>query len=127
MTLRAELASVMARAAIGVAVAGLTLASAGWAPVGADEGHLQAGLAHLRAGTQAEAERDLATYRDGERDSGVRRSIDRVLPLLRRPLTDDVREYIAGTIEEAVRMKASTASARPRPSNFLSRMFPLFP
>ena len=96
------------------------------AAAGAAESDLVSGLTHLRAGAQAQAERDLLKYRDGERDSGIRRSIDRVLPLLRRPLTEDVREYIAGTIEESVRFKAYARTRPARPS-FLSRMFPVFP
>ena len=93
---------------------------------GAAETDLVSGLAHLRAGAQAQAERDLLNYRDGLRDSDVRRSIDRVLPLLRRPLTEDVREFIAATIEESVRPKAD-ARAQPVRPGFVSRMFPIFP
>src|SRR5713226_2844508 len=76
-----------------VVVGGIMIAVAGGGPAGAAEADLHSGLAHLRAGAQAQAERDLLKYRDGLRDSDARRSIDRVLPLLRRPLTEDVREY----------------------------------
>jgi hypothetical protein len=90
------------------------------------ESDLHSGLAHLRAGAQAQAERDLVKYRDGERDPDLRRSIDRVLPLLRRPMNDDVREYVAGTIEESVRVRGDARVRTARPG-FLSRMFPIFP
>ena len=116
----------MTRRVFGVAVAGFVIALAGSGPASATEGDLRSGLAHLRAGAQAQAEQDLTEYRDAEWDSDIRRSIDRVLPLLRRPLAEDVREFIAGTIEETVRMKADARSRRPRPSH-LSRMFPVFP
>jgi hypothetical protein len=55
----------------------------------------------------------------------VRRTIDRVLPLLKRPLTDDLREYIASTIEDTVRRHIQ-ASAVSQPG-YLSRIFPVFP
>jgi len=107
-------------------LAGTALWLAASSAAGAAESDLVSGLAHLRAGAQSQAERDLLKYRDGLGDSDVRRSIDRVLPLLRRPLTEDVREYIAGTIEESVRLKAD-ARTQPARRGFLSRMFPVFP
>jgi len=96
------------------------------ATAGAAESDLISGLAHLRAGAQAQAETDLLRYRDGLRNSDARRSIDRVLPLLRRPLSEDVRDYIAATIEESVRPTADARARSARPG-FLSRMFPVFP
>lgn len=93
---------------------------------GAAERDLYSGLAYLRAGAQAEAERDLTRFRDEERDPEVRRKIDRVLFLLKRPLTQEVREYVATTIEDAVppRMKMRAESSRP---SYWGRMFPVFP
>ena len=108
------------------AVAGIAIALAWLGPASAAESDLSAGLAHLRAGDQVRAEQELTRYRHGERDAGVQRSIDRVLPLLRRPLPDDVREYLAKTIEDAAGLRVDTRSERPRP-NYLSRMFPVFP
>ncbi len=102
------------------------IAVAGGGLAGAAEADLHSGLTHLRAGTQAQAELDLAKYRDGERDAEIRQRIDQVLPLLRRPLPGDVREYIAGTIEETVRRKGDPRRHRPWPA-YLSRMFPVFP
>ena len=102
----------------------LWLAAPGVAP-GAER-DLGDGLASLRAGAQLQAEQQLTRYRDGELDSEIRRSIDRVLPLLRRPLNEDVREYIAGTIEDGVRGRARLRTERTRPSYAL-RMFPVFP
>ena len=92
----------------------------------ASESDLRSGLADLRAGAQLEAEQRLLRYRDAAPDADVRRSIDRVLPLLRRPLPEDVREYLATTIEEVAGAKATALSAR-LPPNYLSRMFPVFP
>jgi hypothetical protein len=114
------------RNTLGIAALGTLIALGGFASASAAEADLHSGLAHLRAGAQAQAERDFAKYRDGLRDVEARRSIDRVLPLLRRPLSEDVREYLAVTIEEDARLKAE---ARPRPGRpgFLSRMFPVFP
>ncbi|HEU4369021.1 MAG TPA: hypothetical protein VFV05_12440 [Methylomirabilota bacterium] len=87
---------------------------------------LHSGLAYLRAGAQAEAERDLTRYRDGERDPEILRKIDRVLPLLKRPLTQEVRDYVAMTIEDAVPAKSKMRAESNRP-NYWSRMFPVFP
>ena len=114
------------RSVLGVLAMGIVIALAGSGPASAAESDLRSGLAHLRAGAQGQAEHDLTKYRDGERDSDIRRSIDRVLPLLRRPLADDVREYIAGAIEESVRMNADARRRRVR-SSYASRMFPVFP
>ena len=52
--------------------------------------------------------------------------IDRVLPLLRRPLTKEVREYVAATIEEAAFPRSGIRVEAKRPS-YWSRMFPVFP
>ena len=91
----------------GLAAAGIVvwLAAAGGAC--AAERDLYSGLAYLRAGAQAQAAESLTRYRDDERDPGIRGSVSRVLPLLKRPLPEDVREYLAATIEERV-------AARPK-------------
>ena len=115
----------MLRHMLGAAMAGVLMTMVS-GPANASEADLQSGLAHLRAGAQAQAERDLLKYRDSLRDSEARRSIDRVLPLLRRPLTEDVREYVAGTIEASVRPTAE-AQNTPARRGVLSRMFPVFP
>lgn len=115
----------MTRPVAGLVVAGLMVLAASGAAFGS-EADLRAGLAHLRAGAQAEAERDLVKYREAEPDADVRRVVDRLLPLLRRPQSEDVREYIATTLEETVRMKARTRTVQPR-ADYLSRMFPVFP
>jgi hypothetical protein len=114
------------RQIFGAAVVGLVVALAGSGSASATESDLRAGLAHLRAGAQGQAEQDLTKYRNGEPDSDIRQSIDRVLPLLKRPLPEDVREFIAGALEDKVRMKADPRSRRARPS-YASRMFPVFP
>ena len=96
-------------------------------PAVAAESDLHSGLAYLRAGAQVQAEQHLLRYRDGEVDSDVRVCIDRVLPLLKRPLSEDVREYIAGSVEEIVtRAKAASRSGRALPG-YAARMFPVFP
>lgn len=111
----------------GVVVAGIVVVLlAGSGSAGATESDLRSGLAHLRAGAQGQAEQDLTKYREGEQDSDIRRSIDRVLVLLKRPLPGDVREYIAAALEDKVRMKADPQSRRAGPS-YASRMFPVFP
>ena len=91
----------------------------------AAEHDLAAGLVHLRAGSQAQAAQHLARYRDGEGDPEIRRSIDRVLRLLKEPLSEELREYVAFTVEDTVRGKATRA--RSVPPGFVSRMFPVFP
>ena len=110
----------------GVPVAAIMLALAGSGTASATESDLRAGLVHLRAGAQGQAEQDLTKYRDGEQDPDIRRSVDRVLPLLKRPLPEDVREFIAAALEDSVRMKASSRNRRAR-SSYASRMFPVFP
>ena len=100
------------------------LGTSGDAP--AAERDLYSGLAYLRAGAQSEAERDLTRYRDEERDAEIRRKVDRVLPLLKRPLTQEVREYVATTIEEAAPPRSRLRAEHIRPS-YWSRMFPVFP
>jgi hypothetical protein len=112
------------RAALGAALAiglGGALASAS-----AAERDLWSGLAHLRAGAQAEAERDFTRYRNEERDPEMRRRVDRVLPLLRRPLTEEVRQYIALTLEEGARARPPAAESAGKP-RYWSRIFPVFP
>jgi hypothetical protein len=93
----------------------------------AAERDLYSGLASLRAGAQTQAEEQLTRYRDGERDPEILRTLARVLPLLKRPLPEDVREYIAVTLEESVRPRPKMrveSSSRP---SYWSRMFPVFP
>jgi hypothetical protein len=92
----------------------------------AAERDLSLGLGYLRAGSQIEAERHLTRYRDTERDPEIRTTLDRMLPLLKRPLPEEVREYMARTIEDSVRAKPRTVSEIGRRS-YLSRMFPVFP
>src|SRR5262245_2854274 len=75
-------------------VAGVAMWLAASRPVSADERDLHSGLAYLRAGAQAQAEQHLARYLDEERDPQIRRVVARVLPLLKTPLTQDVREYL---------------------------------
>jgi hypothetical protein len=96
------------------------------AGAGAAERDLYYGLAYLRIGAQPQAEQHLTRYRDEERDPVIRQSVDRVLALLKRPLTEEVREYIATTLEESVRARPKTREGSSRPSYF-SRMFPVFP
>ena len=87
---------------------------------------LYSGLAYLRAGAQARAEESLVRYRDEERDPVIRNSVDRVLALLKRPLTEEVREYIAASLEDSVRARPKMREDGSRPS-YWSRMFPVFP
>ena len=89
----------------------------------ATEIDLSSALRHLRAGAQAQAEQDFVRYRDGERDADMRRRVDRILPMLKRLLSEDVRDYIAATLEEAAH---ATGQGSARPSYAL-RMFPVFP
>lgn len=114
------------RHATGPGIIGMLLCLGTTGVTEAAERHLHSGLAYLRAGAQVEAERDLARYRDEERDPEIRRKIDRVLPLLRRPLTPEVLEYVATTIEDAVPAKSRMRGESTRPS-FWSRVFPVFP
>ena len=100
----------------------LTLASG----AEADQRDLYSGLAYLRSGAQAEAEAALTQYVATERDSDVRRSITRVLPLLKQPLSKDVREYLASSIEAQAGPPVATALAGRRPG-YWSRIFPVFP
>ena len=101
----------------------LSLAVGAPGVVQAADSDLASGLRNLREGAQLQAEQDFVRYRDGERDADMRRRVERILPLLKRPLSPDVREYIAATVEEAARARAQRA-ARP---GYLVRMFPVFP
>ena len=113
---------------LSIALAGIAVWLAASGPAAAADADLHSGLAYLRAGAQMEAEQYLTRYRDDTRDPHIRRHIDRVLPLLKRSLPEDVREYVAGTVEEDVvaRLKASSLPGRPLPS-YSARMFPVFP
>ena len=113
---------------LNIALAGIVAWLAASGPAAAADADLHSGLAYLRAGAQTEAEQYLTRYRDDTRDPHIRRHIDRVLPLLKRSLPEDVREYIAGTVEEDVvaRLKASSLSGR-RLQSYSARMFPVFP
>ena len=104
----------------------LALLTAAPSFVHAAEQDLSSGLVHLRAGRQVQAAQDLVRYRDGERDPEIRRSIERVLRLLKEPLSEELREYIALTLDEGVRRKAGARTPDVRPG-FVSRMFPVFP
>ena len=104
----------------------LALLTTGPAVVHAAEQDLASGLGHLRAGSQVQAAQDLARYRDGERDPEIRRSIDRVLHLLKEPLSEELREYVALTLDESIRLKVRARIPDVRPG-FVSRMFPVFP
>ena len=110
------------RISIALAALVFTLAVPQWAP--ALDGDLRAGLSHLRAGDQIRAEQELTRYRNTEPDAAVRSTIDRMLPLLRRPIPGDVREYLARTVEDAVAFKVLPGRSAP---SFLSRVFPVFP
>ena len=93
----------------------------------ASEGDLSSGLSYLRAGEQARAEAALTRYLDAERDPAVRASITRVLPLLKQPLSGDVREYLASSIEERVGARPVGAADKSGRPNYWSRIFPVFP
>lgn len=111
---------------LGIAVAAILAWLAAPGLAGAAERDLYSGLAYLRAGDQSQAEQHFTKYRDEERDPVIRTGVDRLLPLLKRPLPAEVREYIATTLEEAVRtsLKMRVEASRP---NYWSRMFPVFP
>lgn len=102
------------------------LAASGSGRAAESDRYFYFGLAYLRAGAQTQAEENLTRYRDEEPDPRIRQIVSRALPLLKEPLTQDVRDYIAVTLEEAVRARlpALALSRRPR---YLLRMFgPLF-
>jgi hypothetical protein len=109
-----------------LALAGIAAWLAAAGPAAAADADLHSGLAYLRAGAQTEAEQHLMRYREGSRDSDVRVGIDRALALLKQPLAEDVREYIADTIEDIVRMNAEPRGRPARPT-YAVRMFPVFP
>src|SRR5262245_23230084 len=113
------------RAASGIVLAG-TLMGLASSPAGAAERDLYSGLAYLRAGAEARAQESLTRYRDEETNPEIRRSVDRILLLLQRPLSDEVREYIAANLEERVRL-ASNMRPKKTPPSYWSRMFPVFP
>jgi hypothetical protein len=105
-----------------VALAALALLAGAPGGASAADSDFSSALRHLRAGAQAQAEQDLVRYRDGEPDMDMRRRVERILPLLKRPLSADVREYIAATLEET----RARGQSRARPS-YAARMFPVFP
>jgi hypothetical protein len=92
----------------------------------AAESDLDVGLAYLRAGAQRLAVETLRKYRNEEKNPDIRKSVDRVLPLLETPLPENVREYIATNLEEHARAMPRAHGMRTRPS-YWSRMFPVFP
>jgi hypothetical protein len=96
-------------------------------PAAAGEQDFYYGLAYLRAGTQARAEEYLRRYRDAQQDPEIQRSIDRMLPLLRGPLSEEVREYLAGSLEERVLISPNLRTVGTRPVSYGARMFPVFP
>jgi tetratricopeptide (TPR) repeat protein len=60
------------------------------------------GLAHLRRGDDGPADEHLSAFRDLRADPGVSGLVDRALYLLRGdPLTRELREYIAASLEGA--------------------------
>jgi hypothetical protein len=107
-------------------VAGVSVWLSVFGTASASESDFYAGLAYLRAGAQDRAVESLTKYRDEERNAEVRRSIDRILPLLKGPLSEDVREYIAANLEENVVVKPRMVAEGVRTS-YRSRMFPVFP
>jgi hypothetical protein len=100
------------------------LGAPGWS--GADVRDLDSGLAYLRAGSQPQAEEHLTKYRDQERDPEIRNRVSRILPLLGRPLSPEVREYIASTLQEATRGRLESMPDNG-PPRYFSRSFPVFP
>ena len=122
--MRPQRAKRFVRWAVAAGVIGASLAVAPGTQ--ADQADLAAGLAYLRAGAQVEAEVAFARYVGTERDSDVRRSVVRVLPLLKQPLSGDVREYLASTIEGQAGFAPAAQIASRRPS-YWSRIFPVFP
>jgi hypothetical protein len=116
----------MGRIALAGAVAIMAAVLVGPAAAAPQQRDLDAGLAYLRAGAQAQAEEHLARYRNETRDPEVRHRLGRVLPLLKRPLTDDVREFLAAFVEEGVRL-SPTERAQTGRAGYLSRSFPVFP
>ena len=109
--------------AVVVMVVGMVVSSGA---AGAAESDLDAGLAYLRAGAQAEAEKHLTRYRDEVRDPEARKRLARVLHLLKRPLSDDLREFLAEAVEDSVRPRPK-GRAEVTPPDYLSRIFPVFP
>jgi hypothetical protein len=102
-----------------VALVAVWLATPRWASTA--ERDLHAGLAYLRAGAQSQAASYLKRFCEDGNRSETCQEVSRVLPLLQRPLADDVREYLAATIEASEKL---TLRGTP---NYLSRIFPVFP
>ena len=113
-----RLSAVAAGVVVWLAASGLTVAA---------ERDLYSGLAYLRAGSQARAEEHLAKYRDEEGDPVIRKSVDRVLGLLKRPLAEEVREFIAATLEDSIRARPKARQDSGGTPSYWSRMFPVFP
>jgi hypothetical protein len=90
----------------------------------AAERDLYFGLAYLRPGAQTQGERQFVKYRDEEPDATARRNVDRIFPLLKQPLSQELRDYIAVTLEASIRSRLMPAARSPRPS-YASRMFPV--
>jgi hypothetical protein len=109
-------------AGVAVVALWLTVPGLGWAA----ESDLDRGLAYLRAGAQPQAVEALTKYRNEERNADIRKSVDRVLPLLVNPLPENVREYIATSLEQGARATPRRQGASARPS-YWSRMFAVFP
>src|SRR4029077_18114387 len=83
--------------------------------VHAAEQDLTSALGHLQAGRQIEAAKNLERYRAGVHYTEIRRSIDRVLRLLREPLSEELRGYIALTLDESIRRKTGQRTSALRP------------
>ena len=116
----------MTTRAVRLAVAGLLAAIATAGQADAADRDFHSGIAYLRAGALADAERDLTRYRDEARDPVIRTRVDRVLPLLRRSLTPEVRDYIATTLEEVAPPRAKSEVTTTH-RGYSARMFPVFP
>ncbi len=80
------------------------------------------GVAYLRAGDLVRAEQDLVRFRGDAKGHAVRASIDRALKLMKEPLPDEVREYIAATLEEA-RTHSGGVSESIDPCNVVFTVF----
>jgi hypothetical protein len=118
----------MARGGVTLVVAGVLLAGAlsRPAPAVAGEHDLYAGLAYLRAGDQRQSAESFTRYCRDEANRDACRRVLRVLPLLDRPLSQDLRDYLAVTIEEQARVR-SASTVDSRRATYWSRIFPVFP
>jgi tetratricopeptide (TPR) repeat protein len=71
------------------------------------------GLAHLRRGDDGPADEHLSAFRDLRADPGVTGLVDRALRLLRGdPLTGELREYVAASLEGAAEWQRELRETR---------------